>query len=57
MFHFTSLSTTPTTPSASHLLVDANKKQVDNLTKLAALDIDNLLVKTQGISKGVLFHV
>ena len=56
-FHFTSPLLTPFIPNASHLLVDADKKPADSLTKLAALDVDNLLVKTQGISKGVLFHV
>ena len=43
--------------SVSYQLSDADKKPADNLTKLAALDIDNLFAKTQGISKGVLFNV
>ena len=43
--------------SVSYLLSDADKKPTDNLTKLAALDIDNIFAKTQGISKGVLFNV
>ena len=34
-----------------------DKQPSDNLTKLAALDIDNLLTKTPDISKGVLFNV
>ena len=45
-FHFTSPPITPITPSVSHLLEDADKKPADSLTKLAALDIDNLLAKT-----------
>ena len=56
-FHFTSSPITPITLNVSHLLADADKMPADNLTKVAALDIDNLLVKTQGISKGVLFNV
>ena len=56
-FHFTCPPITPITPNVSHLLAEANKKPVDSLTKLAALDIDNHLARTQGISKGVLFHV
>ena len=54
-FHFHIPPITPTTLNVSRLLVDADKKSADSLAKLAALD--NLLVKTQGISKGVLFHV
>ena len=39
------------------MLSDANKKPADTLTKLAALDMDNLFAKTKGISKGVLYNV
>ena len=39
------------------MLSVADKKPVDNLTKLAALDLDNLFAKTKGISRGVLFDV
>ena len=56
-FHFSSSTITPITLNVSHLLIDADKKPADNLTKLAALDIDNLLVKMQSISKGVLLNV
>ena len=55
--HFTSSPITPITLNVSHLLADPNKRPVDNLTNLAALDNNNLSVKTQGISKGVLFNV
>ena len=54
------LFTSPITPLSlyvSHLLADANQQPPDSLTKLVALEIDNLLVKTQGVSKGVLFNV
>ena len=43
--------------NVSHLLTDADKQPADSLMKLAALDIDNLLVRMPGISKGVLFNV
>ena len=56
-FHFSSSSIIPITQNVSHLLTDADKKPADNLTKLAALDIDYLLSKTQGISKGALLNV
>ena len=56
-FHFISSPITPITLNASHQLADADKQPADRLMKLAALDIDNLLVMTQGISKGVLFNV
>ena len=36
---------------------DADKEPADNLTKLAAMDVDDLLSKTRGISKGVIFNV
>ena len=36
---------------------DADKKPADNLTKLAALDMDALFSRTKGISKGVLFNI
>ena len=56
-FHFPSSPIIPITLNVSHLLADADKKPADSLTRLAALDNDNLLAKTQGISKGVLFNV
>ena len=56
-FHFISYHITPITLNVPHLLADADKQPADSLTKLAALDVDNLLIKTQGISKGVLFNV
>ena len=39
------------------MLPDADKKPADDLTKLAALDMDTLFSKTKGISKGILFNV
>ena len=56
-FHLSSSQTTSIIPNVSYIHSDANKKSADNLTKLAALDIDNLFAKTQGISKGGLFNV
>ena len=56
-FHFLSSSITPMTLTVSHLLIDADRKPADNLTKLATLDIDNLLAKMQGIRRGVLLNV
>ena len=53
-FHFIS---SPITLNVSHLFTDADKQPADSLTKVAALDIDNLLVKMPDISKGVLFNV
>ena len=43
--------------STSYVFSDANKKPADNLRKLAVIDVDDLLSKTRGISKGVLFNV
>ena len=56
-FHFISSPITHITFNFSHLLTDADKQPADSLMKLAALDIDKLLVKMPGISKGVLFNV
>ena len=56
-FPSTSSPIIPITLNVSHLLVDANMQPADRLTKLPALDIDNLLIKTQSISKGILFNV
>ena len=39
------------------LFLDADKEPADNLTKLAAIDVDDLLSKTRGISKGVIYSV
>ena len=40
-----------------HLFTDADEHPADNLTKVAALDIDILLTKTSDISKSVLYNV
>ena len=56
-FHFISSPITHTTFNVSHLLIEADKQPTDSLTKVAALDIDNLLIKMPGISKGTLFNV
>ena len=40
-----------------YVFPDADKKPADNLTNLAAIDVDDLLSKTRGISKGVIFNV
>ena len=56
-FHFISSPITHITSNVSHLLTDVDKQPADYLTKVAALDSDNLLVKMTGISKGVLFNV
>ena len=56
--HFISSYLVPhTTFNVSHLLIDADKQPADSLTKVAALDIDNLLIKTPGINKGILINV
>ena len=39
------------------LFSDADKEPADNLTKLAATDVDDLLSKTRGINKGVIYNV
>ena len=56
-FQFIFSPITHITSNVSHLLIDADKQSADSLTKVAALDIDNPLVKMPGISKGVLFKV
>ena len=56
-FHFISSPITHITFIVSHLFIDADKQPADSPTKVAALDIDNLLIKTPGISKGILFNV
>ena len=40
-----------------YMLSDADKKSADNLTKLAALDLDNLFAETKGITRDVLFKI
>ena len=55
--HFTSSPIIPITLNVFHPLTDADKQPANSLMKLAALDIENLLVKAQGMSKGVLFNV
>ena len=39
------------------LFTDADKKPAEDLTRLAALDVEGVLAKTQDISKDVLFNV
>ena len=39
------------------LFSDADKEPANNLTKLAVTDVDYLLSKTKGISKGVIYNV
>ena len=39
------------------LFPDANNKPVDDLTKLATNDVEDILAKMGDISKGILFHV
>ena len=56
-FHFISSLIIPITFNVYYLLIDADEQPADSLTKLVALDIDSLLVKMAGISKGVLFNV
>ena len=57
IFHFISSPITHITFNVSHLPTDADKQPADSLTKVATLDIDNLLVKMPSISKSVLFNV
>ena len=56
-FHFISSPITPFTLNVCHLYTVTDKQPADSLTKVAALDIDNLLTKMPDISKGVLFNV
>ena len=56
-FHLTSSPITPIALNVSHLHINADKQPADSLTKVVALDINNLLVKMPGISKGVLFNI
>ena len=39
------------------LFPDSKREPANNLTKLAAIDVDDLLSKTRGISKGVVYNV
>ena len=39
------------------MILDADKEPADNLMKLAVIDVDDLLSKTGGIRKGVIFNV
>ena len=39
------------------LFSDANKESANNLTKQAVTDVDDLLSKTRGISKGIIYNV
>ena len=39
------------------LFTDANKNHADDLTRLATLDVEDVLAKIQDISKGVLFNI
>ena len=55
-FYFISSPIIPFALNVPHLYTDADKQPADNLTKVAALDIDNLLTKTPDISKGVIFQ-
>ena len=48
---------TPHPSLTTYVFSDADKKPADNLTKLAAMDVGDLLPKTRGISKDVLFNV
>ena len=43
--------------NTSYVFSNTNKKPADNLTKLAAIDVDDLLSKTRGINNGVLFNM
>ena len=56
-FYFISSPNTYITFNVFHLFTDVDEQPADNLTKVAALDINNLLTKTSGISKGVLYNI
>ena len=43
--------------NTSCVFLDAEKEPADNLTKLAAVDVDDLLSKTRDINKGVLSNM
>ena len=56
-FYFISSPNTHITFNVLHLFTDADKQPTNSLINIAALDINNLLVKMPYISKGVLFNV
>ena len=56
-FYFRSFSNTQITFNVFHLFIDPDEQQADNLTKVAAIDINNLLTKTSDISKGILYNI
>ena len=56
-FQFISSPNTHITFNVFHLFTDVDEQPAGNLTKVVALDINNLLTKTSGISKGVLYNV
>ena len=56
-FYFSSFSNTPITFNVFHLFLDADEQPADNLTKVAAIVINNLPTKTSDISKGVLYNI
>ena len=39
------------------LFTDADRPLADNLSKVAAIDIDGLLTKTSDISKGMIYNI
>ena len=40
-----------------HLLTDADEQPADNLSTVAAMDIESLLSKTSEISKGAIYNI
>ena len=57
VFYFISSPIIPFTLNVVHFYTDVEKQPADTLTKVMALDIDNLLTKMPDISKGVLFNI
>ena len=56
-FYFISSPIIPFTLNVPHIYTDVDKQPTDNLTKVAALDIDSLLTKMPDISNSVLFNI
>ena len=53
----TSLSKRPHPFNVFHLFINADRQPADNLSKVAAIDIESLLTKTSDISKGVIYNI
>ena len=55
--YISDLSNTQITFIVFHLFMDADGQLADNLAKVAAIDINSLLMKTSDISKGITCNI